>query len=426
MEKKISDDGSELINSNKEDLVKLQIDKCKHCHFLGCACESKELIKNGGFEMLSADGTQVFAEWRTLNQVSNTTVSQGPPGDMPPVTYEGIRAAWFISNTSATLEQHSISLQQNVTVTPGCIYQFSFAENFFARGEIAEFTPSLTGRVFFTDSAGSQFDLIKITIEKGNDPSNINLGYSFHQKTAEMPVPCNVSKVTVQFDFFVRDTGGTMWLLDGVSLRAVSAESLCSKKGCVSFMNICKPGNLIRNGSFEDIFGGPGSPFLYWRQLPDSSDQVIVQANSNVEYEEVFVASFTSVTSGTAQAKSVSLRQIVPVTPGCLLELSFAENFLNRGDPASNIPRLIARVFWVNDIGNEFNLISIPIVKSLAPENRGYTFHKKRADIPIPCNVTNVYVQFDFSTTDTGNTQWLLDAVQLHALPWASTCCQDL
>jgi len=391
-----------------------------------CFCETGELIKNGGFEMLSADATQVFAGWRAVNRVSNTTVSSFF-SDMPPIAYEGARAAWFISNSSDGIEQHSISLQQHVTVTPGCIYQLSFAENFIARGENAEFTPSLTGRVYFTDSAGNQFDLINIAIEKENRPSNINVGYSFHQKTAEIPVPCDVSKVTVQFDFFVRDTGGTIWLLDGVSLRAVSQASPCSESGCASPIDVCQTGNLIRNGSFEDIAGPPGSPFLYWRQLPESGNRAIVRADSAVEYEGVFVASFESAVSGVPEPKSVSLRQIVPVTPGCRLELSFAENFLRRGEAAGDTPRLVGRVFWLKENGKTVDLIHVTIAKTNGENdvNKGYSFHKKAADVPVPCNVSSVYVQFDFSVTDAGNTQWLLDAVQLRAVPEASIHGQD-
>lgn len=217
-----------------------------------------------------------------------------------------------------------------------------------------------------------------------------------------------------------------MWLLDGVSLRAVSPVSPCSKGGCASSMDICKPGNLIRNGSFEDISGSPGFPFLYWRQLPESGNQAIVRANSMVEYEGVFVASFESAVSGGAEPKSVSLRQIVSVTPGCRLELSFAENFLRRGEAAGNTPRFIGRVFWVNDSGIEFDVINVSIAKTNGENdvNKGYSFHKRTADIPVPYDVSSVYVQFDFSVTDMGNTQWLLDAVQLRAVPEAPVHCQ--
>jgi hypothetical protein len=35
------------------------------------------------------------------------------------------------------------------------------------------------------------------------------------------PVPFNVSAVTVEFEAQITDITGTVWLLDGVSLRAV-------------------------------------------------------------------------------------------------------------------------------------------------------------------------------------------------------------
>jgi len=44
-------------------------------------------------------------------------------------------------------------------------------------------------------------------------------------------------------------------------------------------------------------------------------------------------------------------------------------------------------------------------------------------DVPVPCNVTSVYVQFDFSVTDIRDTQWILDAVQLRPVPWDPVCC---
>jgi hypothetical protein len=157
--------------------------------------------------MISANATQPFVDWRVLNALSNTIVSRVPI-NVAPVAYEGVHSAWFITEPSE-LEQHFISLQQNVTVTPGCIYRFSFAENLLTA---SDFTPSLTGRVFYTDGAGSQFDLISIFIEKDIKISNIDRGYTFHQKTADIPVPCDVSRVTVQFDFSVRDDGGTIWL----------------------------------------------------------------------------------------------------------------------------------------------------------------------------------------------------------------------
>ena len=108
------------------------------------------------------------------------------------------------------------------------------------------------------------------------------------------------------------------------------------------------------------------------------------------------------------------------------MKLSFAEYFLSRGDSAGDTPRLIGRVFWVNDIGNEFDLINIPIAKIDGDNDvgKGYVFHTGTADVPVPCNVTSVYVQFEFSVTDIGVTQWALDAVQLRAVPWESICCQ--
>jgi hypothetical protein len=417
--------GCPLVNNN-DNHVKIEIDRSLCCcPTPGYPCESEELINNGGFEVLSADQTQAFAGWKTVNPLSNTIVTRTPVG-MVPVAYEGINSAWFITEPSE-VEQHSISLQQNVTVTPGCIYRFGFAENLIT----AEyFTPSLIGRVFYTDGTGNQFDLINIPIEKNINQSNFNRGYSFHQQTANIPIPCDVSKVTVQFDFSVRDGGGTVWLLDGVSLRAVSSVSSCFRTGCASLRNTCRTNDLVRNGSFEDRTGGLGSPFTYWRLIPETGSLVFVESRSDTTYEGAFAAIFISSATVTRELKAASLRQIVPVTPGCILELAFAENLLARGELSENTPRLIGRVFWVNDSGTEFDLINIPIAKTGGENDvdKGFVFHKRTADIPVPCNVSSVYVQFDFSVINTGNTQWLLDAVQLRALPWnsASQDCKEV
>jgi hypothetical protein len=414
--------GSSLLNNN-DNLLIIDIESTSGCCIPECPCETEELIKNGGFEMLSADRTQVFAYWREVNKVSDTIVVNEP---LVPV-YEGFRAAQFQTNPS-TPEPHAVSLQQHVTVTPGCIYQFSFAENFLGGPGGAEFEPSIIGRVYYTDCAGSQFDLITIPIVKANIPNNTDKGYTFHQKTADIPVPCDVSKVTVQFDFTIKqDAGGIRWLLDGVSLRAISSASSCSKDKCASSMAICRPGNLVKNGDFEDITQiAMSSPFLYWWQIPESGNQAMVVNFNSADYEGLFQALFASIGTVTAQPKSVSLRQIVTVTPGCRLELSFAEYLLNRGDSAGDTPRLIGRVFWVNDTGNEFDLINIPIAKTGGENDvdKGFSFHTRTADVPVPCNVTSVYVQFDFSVTDIGVTRWALDAVQLRAVPWESICCQ--
>jgi len=413
-----------VINNKNDNQMRIEIDNSKCYPVPECTCEREELIKNGGFEMLNADRTQVFAHWRAVNQISDTTIvfeSFSP-------SYEGFRAAQFQTNPSPS-KLHALSLQQHVTITPGCIYQFSFAEKFLGGSGGANAEASLIGRVYYTDCAGNQFDLIIIPIAKANIDNNIDKGYTFHQKTAAIPVPCDVSKVTVQFDFSIEeDTGGTRWLLDGVSLRALSSASSCVRNDCASSLDTCRTTNLVKNGDFEDFTEiNRASPFLYWWQIPESGNEAIVEVFNSADYEGLFQALFVSLPTVTAQTKSVSLRQIVTVTPGCRLELSFAEYFLQRGESAGDTPRLIGRVFWINDSGTEFELINVPMAKINADYDvdKGYSFHKKTSDQPVPCNVTSVYVQFDFSVTDVGVTQWALDAVQLRAVPWDSACCQD-
>ena len=372
--------------------------------------------------MISADATQPFVGWRVLNALSNTIVSRVPV-NMAPVAYEGVHSAWFITEPSE-LERHFISLQQNVTVTPGRLYRFSFAENLLTA---SNFAPSLTGRVFYTDSAGSQFDLISIFIGERHQHLQHQPGLYFPTKTADIPVPCDVSRVTVQFDFSVRDDGGTIWLLDGVSLRAVSCASSCSKDDCAVGQDICQPGNLVRNGGFEDISGSVDSPFLYWRQIPETGGQAFIEPRSDTSYEGAFAAIFISSATALAEFKSVSLRQIVPVTPGCRLELSFAENFLERGESSGTTPGLSPGSIGSMTAAPSLTLSMFPLLKvdGENDEDKGYSFHKRTADIPVPCSVSSVYVEFEFSVTNTGNTQWLLDSVQLRSVPWESVCCQE-
>ncbi|MFY9323659.1 MAG: hypothetical protein WAO72_05870, partial [Syntrophomonadaceae bacterium] len=61
-------------------------------------------------------------------------------------------------------------------------------------------------------------------LSANNDPDR---GYVFHEATANVPVPCDVSRLIVCFDYFENSTTGSSWLLDGVSLRAVCPTSAC-------------------------------------------------------------------------------------------------------------------------------------------------------------------------------------------------------
>lgn len=100
----------------------LQKPECSKCHR---HCETGELIKNGGFEELSVDPRQTFTYWQEGVGLINIVSS--------PVAYEGIRSASF-STQNITTELQIGVISQNVTVTPGCQYKLSFAENFLSRG----------------------------------------------------------------------------------------------------------------------------------------------------------------------------------------------------------------------------------------------------------------------------------------------------
>jgi hypothetical protein len=185
-----------------------------------CSCERSELIRNGGFEIEAYNHDQPLEYWTVFRNVPEVSVEKATS-----VLYEGNAAAAFESQPSADLIAKSASLRQAVGVTPGCIYQLSFAENFLcAPTHSGQLT--LTARVFYLVHE-IEFDLIRIPIIKVSFAVDENKGYSFHARTFNRPVPCDVSGVIVQFDFTVKDTGDARWLLDGVSLRAVFPTSAC-------------------------------------------------------------------------------------------------------------------------------------------------------------------------------------------------------
>ncbi|HOQ10158.1 MAG TPA: hypothetical protein PLG09_08555 [Syntrophomonadaceae bacterium] len=215
------------VSKKIEKQLKIEIDDSKCCCIPKCPCENEELVRNGGFEMISADPTQPFADWRAVNALSNTIVSRVPE-NMLPVAYEGIHSAWFITEPSPVVEQHSISLQQNVTVTPGCIYRLSFAENLLIKGNgMAAAIPILTAKVIYIDNYGNAVDLIVVPILKFDQNRDPDRGYVYHEATADVPVPCGVSELIVRFEYFENSSIGSAWLLDSVSLRAVFPTSAC-------------------------------------------------------------------------------------------------------------------------------------------------------------------------------------------------------
>jgi hypothetical protein len=197
----------------------------QNCRTSRCTCETRELIKNGGFEVPSTDSGFPFQYWKQINARSAIVTNQS---DMTNIPYEGLVAARFISIDTMSEENKSVTLQQTVIATPGCTYRLSFAENLLVKGNgTAAAIPLLTARVIYVDNFGNAVDLIIIPIAKLNRDHDPNRGYTFHQAVTNVPVPCDVSELIVRFDYFENSATGSSWLLDGVSLRAVFPISAC-------------------------------------------------------------------------------------------------------------------------------------------------------------------------------------------------------
>ncbi len=174
-------------------------------------CAPTELLRNGGFEL----GGQftIFKDWE--QQIAPDMALDRIDED----SYEGTRAAEFASVGAG---QNVISkfalIRQTVTVTPGCFLLLSFAANFRTEGEGWD-DLDVAARVYYTDPGGNRVNLINIEIDYSAGQA-VN-SYTFYQKVSDGPVPLNVSAVTVEFEAQITDITGTVWLLDGVSLRHV-------------------------------------------------------------------------------------------------------------------------------------------------------------------------------------------------------------
>jgi hypothetical protein len=115
------------------------------CRCSICSCETGELIKNGGFEVRSSEPNFPFQYWEEVF-FDFARVANEPA--LTNIAYEGLSAARFNSLTTVAEEDKSVTLQQTVTVTPGCIYKLSFAENLLTKGNgAAAAIPILTARV---------------------------------------------------------------------------------------------------------------------------------------------------------------------------------------------------------------------------------------------------------------------------------------
>lgn len=175
-------------------------------------CLSTELVKNGGFEQPGLFET--FAHWNEIT--SNYTIRSFTR------PYEGLVSAEIISDQTAMATIKTAALFQQVAVTPGCFLVLSFAENFRRAGDGFDGL-NIRARVFYEDAG--RVDLINVEIGYDQEADQAGKGFVFHQRASDIPVPPNVSNVTVEFFVQVKDVGNggntTQWLLDGVSLRAV-------------------------------------------------------------------------------------------------------------------------------------------------------------------------------------------------------------
>lgn len=186
--------------------------------------------------------------------------------------------------------------------------------------------------------------------------------------------------------------------------RKTNCKPACPQKNLPD--RLCPPIELVQNGGFEER--GVLETFAAWEQ---STSNMTIQA-SETAYEENFSASFASVATAQVATKTATLSQNVPVTPGCFLALSFAENFLAGGTAIEDL-NIRARVFY----GTGVNLINIEIDHDAALANQGFAFHQRVSNNPVPPNVTSVTVEFFVQVRDLGpGTQWLLDGVSLRAV----------
>ncbi len=223
------------IDRNHRTLVKNEVTVvCKpereedttECRVRKCACETTELVKNGGFEV-PGDDENTFKFWTIeIAKPEKELASIGATDD----SYEGVVAAQFSTEPTNELKNKRGRIFQDVKVTPGCLYRLSFAENLEANGTGFTFG-ELTARVFHTDPAFNQFDLIRVFI-RVDSTGPINTGFKFHQAVASIPVPAGVSTVTVEFSFVIRDRatqgqGDDEWMIDGVSLRSEFCNPIC-------------------------------------------------------------------------------------------------------------------------------------------------------------------------------------------------------
>lgn len=193
----------------------------KRCIPQACFCEKGEVLKNGGFETPSPNPFEVFAYWTIQARSPNINLFRDTEN-----VYQG-KAAASIQTSGFSKVHSTLILRQYVDVTPGCLYRLKFAERMVALGEWWSFAPLMVARVIYLDRNLNEYELLNITIEKKEADEEYNL----HEQTADLPVPCDVPGIIVQFSFYQETalliTEPFVWNLDAVSLQSVSEISAC-------------------------------------------------------------------------------------------------------------------------------------------------------------------------------------------------------
>jgi len=196
--------------------------------------------------------------------------------------------------------------------------------------------------------------------------------------------------------------------------------SLKEKEKSMPKICFCEKGELLKNGGFETPSFSPSEVFAGWIVQSRTLDIELVKDTENV-YEGRAAASVRTTSPSGPFTSTLILRQYVKVTPGCLYRLKFAERLVTFGQTDNNLHLLIARLIYLDGRQNEYELLNIPIQKTAADEK--YNLREQIADLPVPCDVPGIIVQFSFYIIDTPGSVWNLDAVSLQAVSRISACC---
>jgi len=183
-----------------------------------CFCERGELIRNGGFEIPGPNRLDLFASWLLQARSPDIDLFRDTEN-----VYQGNAAASVQTNALPIFGVSTLILRQYVDVTPGCLYKLKFAERMVTFIGDSGHLPLLAARVVYLDRIHKQYELLNITIQKTGADEEYNL----HEQTADLPVPCDVPGIIVQFSFYIENAPGSMWNLDAVSLQPVERISAC-------------------------------------------------------------------------------------------------------------------------------------------------------------------------------------------------------